>query len=78
MPVTPMQHHYLVTEDIPEIVERDECLPSVLDLDGFTYLRQERKGILLGVYELNPKDLESGRCSLGLRYGTDSRRVRPN
>ena len=55
LPVTPMQHHYLVTEDIPEIVEREECLPSVLDLDGFTYLRQERKGILLGVYELNPK-----------------------
>ena len=55
LPVTPMQHHYLVTEDIPEIVERDEVLTSVLDLDGFTYLRQERQGLLLGVYELNPK-----------------------
>ncbi len=55
LPVTPMQHHYLVTEDIPEIVARDEGLISILDLDGFTYLRQERKGLLLGVYELNPK-----------------------
>ena len=55
LPVTPMQHHYLVTEDIQEIVERDDRLTSVLDLDGFTYLRQERKGLLLGIYELNPK-----------------------
>ncbi len=55
LPVTPMQHHYLVTEDIPEIVARDDGLISILDLDGFTYLRQERKGLLMGVYELNPK-----------------------
>ncbi|MDE0309755.1 MAG: FAD-dependent oxidoreductase [Acidiferrobacterales bacterium] len=55
LPVTPMQHHYLVTEDIPEIVARDEGLISILDLDGFTYLRQERNGLLMGVYELNPK-----------------------
>ena len=55
LPVTPMQHHYLVTEDIPEIVEREDHLTSILDLDGFTYLRQERKGLLMGVYELNPK-----------------------
>jgi len=26
-------------------------IPLVLDLDGEIYLRQERKGILLGVYE---------------------------
>ena len=50
-----MQHHYLVTEDIPEIVELGRNIPSVTDLDGYTYMRQERKGLLLGVYELNPK-----------------------
>ena len=55
LPVSPMQHHYLVTEPIPEIVESDVDIPSVLDLDGFTYMRPERKGLLLGVYELNPK-----------------------
>jgi dimethylglycine dehydrogenase len=26
-----------------------------VDLEGFTYLRQEGKGLLLGIYELNPK-----------------------
>jgi hypothetical protein len=30
-------------------------MPSVTDLEGFTYLQQERKGVLLGVYERTPK-----------------------
>ncbi len=55
LPVVPMQHHYLVTEEVPLLAQRDEPIPAVLDLDGYTYLRQERSGILLGVYELNPK-----------------------
>ena len=27
----------------------------MVDLEGFTYLRQERKGMLLGIYELEPE-----------------------
>ena len=30
-------------------------MPCVTDLEGFTYLQQERKGVLLGVYERNPR-----------------------
>ena len=55
LPVTPMQHHYLVTEEIPELAARNAPVASVLDLDGFTYSRQEHTGLLLGVYELNPR-----------------------
>ena len=55
LPVTPMQHHYLVTEQIEELEDYEEPILSILDLDGFTYMRPERKGILMGVYELNPK-----------------------
>ena len=55
LPVTPMQHHYLVTEDIPELAKRSEFIAAIVDLDGFTYMRQERQGILMGVYELDPK-----------------------
>ncbi|RAZ92972.1 glycine cleavage system protein T [Mesorhizobium hawassense] len=55
LPVTPMEHHYFITEDIPEIAALDKEIGVVVDLDGFSYLRQERKGILLGVYEQNPK-----------------------
>ena len=52
LPVQPMEHHYLVTEDIPEIVERgDERLPAGIDYEGNMYFRQEGKGMLLGTYE---------------------------
>lgn len=55
LPVTPMEHHYFITEDIPEVAALDKELGLAVDLDGFSYLRQERKGVLLGVYEQNPK-----------------------
>lgn len=55
LPVVPMQHHYLVTEDIPEVAAFDGEIACITDLEGFTYMQQERKGILLGVYEREPK-----------------------
>lgn len=55
LPVTPMEHHYLITETIPELAERSHELPVSADLDGFSYARQEAKGLLLGVYERNTK-----------------------
>lgn len=55
LPVTPMEHHYLVTEAIPEVQALTRELPLVVDLEGFTYMRQEQKGILLGIYETNYK-----------------------
>jgi dimethylglycine dehydrogenase len=55
LPVTPMEHHYLVTESIPEIAAMHRELPLVVDLEGFTYMRQEGKGMLLGIYETNYK-----------------------
>ena len=51
LPVVAMEHHYLLTEDLPELKSRVRELPLVLDLDGEIYLRQERNGVLLGVYE---------------------------
>ena len=30
-------------------------MPAVTDLEGFTYLQREQNGVLLGVYERNPK-----------------------
>jgi dimethylglycine dehydrogenase len=51
LPVVAMEHHYLITEDLPELQLATRELPSILDLDGEIYLRQERKGVLLGVYE---------------------------
>jgi dimethylglycine dehydrogenase len=52
LPVQPMEHHYLITETIPEIAERgDERLPTGIDYEGNLYFRQEHQGILLGTYE---------------------------
>ena len=52
LPVQPMEHHYLITEDIAEIVERGEQrLPAGIDYEGNMYFRQEGRGMLLGTYE---------------------------
>ena len=51
LPLHPMQHHYLVTEDIPEIVAAETEHPHVLDPAGENYLRQEGNGVCIGFYE---------------------------
>ena len=50
-PLVPMEHHYLITESLRSLEEGDAEVPLMLDLDGEIYLRQEHKGVLLGVYE---------------------------
>ena len=35
------QHHYLVTETIPEGAALDFEVPIMIDLEGYTYMRQE-------------------------------------
>jgi len=51
MPLHPMEHQYLVTEDTPEVYELDRELPHVMDPEGESYLRQEGRGICIGFYE---------------------------
>jgi dimethylglycine dehydrogenase len=51
LPVTPLEHHYLITETIPEIAAMKKEIPMMIDLEGYSYVRQEGKGMLLGVYE---------------------------
>ncbi len=51
LPAIPMEHHYLITQDLPQLAQAGREMPGILDLDGEIYLRQERNGILLGVYE---------------------------
>ncbi|WP_350333618.1 GcvT family protein [Coralliovum pocilloporae] len=52
LPVSPLEHHYLVTDSIPEVAALDHELPMTVDLEGFTYMRQDQKGMLLGIYEI--------------------------
>ena len=51
MPLHPMEHQYLVTEETPEIYERDSEHPHVMDPAGESYLRQEGRGLCIGFYE---------------------------
>ncbi len=51
LPLHPMEHQYLVTEETPEIYERETEHPHVMDPAGESYLRQEGRGLCIGFYE---------------------------
>jgi dimethylglycine dehydrogenase len=51
LPLQPVQHHYMVTETIPEIAALHHELPTISDSEAAFYSRQEGKGLLLGAYE---------------------------
>ena len=51
IPVTNMEHHYIVTDPIPAFLERDEEIPVMRCPYVSGYFRQEQKSGLIGVYE---------------------------
>lgn len=54
LPLLPMAHQYLVTDDVPEIVAllaKGREFPHVMDPGGESYLRQEGRGLCIGFYE---------------------------
>jgi len=51
LPLHPMEHQYIVTDDIPEIYSRNTEHPHVMDPAGESYLRQEGRGLCIGFYE---------------------------
>ena len=55
LPVLAMEHMYLVTDDMPEVIEfnkaRGHELPHAIDFKAEIYMRQERNGMVLGTYE---------------------------
>lgn len=55
LPVLAMEHMYLLTDEIPEVVEFNADtgreLVGVIDFKGEIYTRQEGNGLLLGTYE---------------------------
>jgi dimethylglycine dehydrogenase len=53
LPVSPLKHHYLISDTIPELAAMDFEVPMTVDLEGFTYMRQDQKGLLLGIYEVD-------------------------
>ena len=53
LPVSPLKHHYFVTDTVPELAELDFEVPMTVDLEGFTYTRQDQNGLLVGIYEVD-------------------------
>lgn len=51
LPVLAMEHHYLITEDLDELAGREHEIVNTTDYAGEIYLRQERRGVLIGTYE---------------------------
>ncbi|MDP6342876.1 MAG: FAD-dependent oxidoreductase [Alphaproteobacteria bacterium] len=55
IPMIPVEHQYIVTDEVPELVERHQAgLPEMAVLresDASYYLREERQGYILGPYE---------------------------
>ena len=50
LPILAMEHQYLITGDMPELVGKSEQLHAI-DFEGEIYIRQERGGMLMGTYE---------------------------
>ena len=53
LPVSPLKHHYFITDTVPEIAKLDFEVPMTVDLEGFTYTRQDQNGLLVGIYEVD-------------------------
>ncbi|MDZ7748476.1 MAG: FAD-dependent oxidoreductase [Halofilum sp. (in: g-proteobacteria)] len=60
LPLHPMEHQYLVTDDIPEVVDHHGELPHVMDPQGESYLRQEGRGLVIGFYEQDARPWATG------------------
>ncbi|KAF0697571.1 Aste57867_11749 [Aphanomyces stellatus] len=51
LPLVSIEHQYVITNSIPEVVKLPTELPVIRDLEASYYLRQERTGMLVGPYE---------------------------
>ncbi len=55
LPVQPFEHHYIITETIPELRDHGKEAAVTVDYEGNTYTRPEHDGLLYGTYEAHPK-----------------------
>ena len=62
LPIVALEHHYVVTDAVPEVAALPQELPVLRDPDGSYYVRQEGAGLLVGPFErqTKPWDVEDG------------------
>jgi dimethylglycine dehydrogenase len=51
LPILAMEHQYVITGEIPEVVASPKEMLHVIDFEGEIYMRQEGRGMLIGTYE---------------------------
>ncbi len=51
LPVLAMEHQYIVTGDMPEVIASPKEVLHCIDFEGEIYMRQEGRGMLIGTYE---------------------------
>ena len=76
LPVLAMEHHYIVTEAIPELAGLDREIVNTTDYSGEIYMRQEGKGALLGTYEQQLRRLGAGADAGRFRHAAAAGRFR--
>ncbi|MDQ6818407.1 MAG: FAD-dependent oxidoreductase [Actinomycetota bacterium] len=54
LPIVPLQHQYVVTDTVDELVDAHRELPVLRDPDGSFYVRQEGDALLVGPFEPAP------------------------
>ncbi|MEM7292294.1 MAG: FAD-dependent oxidoreductase [Pseudomonadota bacterium] len=54
-PVMAMEHMYFLTEDVPALIEREDRISMIRCPRDTFYMRQEKQGLLVGVYEYDCK-----------------------
>ncbi|HEX9044422.1 MAG TPA: FAD-dependent oxidoreductase [Candidatus Limnocylindrales bacterium] len=55
LPIVPMEHQYLVTDAIPQLLAEHAEMPVVRDTEASFYVREEASGLIVGPYERHPK-----------------------
>ncbi len=55
LPIVPMEHQYLITDAVPELLAEHAEMPVVRDPEASFYVREEAPGIIVGPYERHPK-----------------------
>ena len=51
LPITTILHHYIITENLPELEQLEQEIPVTRDDYFYGYLRQEQQSVLVGLYD---------------------------
>lgn len=57
LPLVSVEHQYVVTKSVPEVQKLAKEIPVLRHMEASAYIRMERDGLLVGVYE-RPEEMK--------------------